>query len=449
LNFEELPEIPGIWLDFVHSRLPISAGTRDLSSLSVPAEALLRQAVWCEDFCRFLEREHGLLPARALANAHRVAQPGTVVVLANLSPGLFGGPARQILKCLTAIKICETLARHNLEAVPVCWIQDSNSGDGRIKSVQLLDSESAIRDLRLEPTGAEDFAPCSLLPENQIHQLLEHISEFGRDTFDPGTLEMIRSSYCGATTFAQAAARLLSVLMEEWGLVLVNSCAPVFQSFMKEKSAGLSGERPPASILQSFLLPVAFCVIDPDEVQSFVDARAGFNAVPLLPPVVWPQASATVVEPRNRRILERYGLELNQLFSGDAAIAKTLLDAIPAKASAKLFELSRETADCVAQLGSLASAGGALEITAAVLRKKIEYQLNRLRQKLEAARNRREETMARHLRRVCNVLAPNGRLQERELAGIQWPLRYSGAVLRWLYEHLDIESFEHQLIFMD
>jgi hypothetical protein len=55
----------------------------------------------------------------------------------------------------------------------------------------------------------------------------------------------------------------------------------------------------------------------------------------------------------------------------------------------------------------------------------------------------------RQISRTCNALAPNGRIQERELGGIQMLLRYSCAALRPLYEKLDILSREHQLIAMD
>jgi uncharacterized protein YllA (UPF0747 family) len=328
-------------------------------------------------------------------------------------------------------------------------MHDSVSGDSALHSIQLLDGESEIRHLKLGSVEEQDFGPCTILAETQILQLFEQILETGRDTSDPDTLEIIRASYRPDTTLAQASARLISTLMEEWGLIVINQSSSGFQSFLRDKAAGVSGATLPKRAIHNLLFPVALCVLAPNEVQAFVEDRAACETFQLLPPQAWPQASATIIELRHRRILERYGLKLNQLFLGKSAIIGSLQAAMPIKALEKLSELNRETHDRVAGLSFPVSAGMDFDNATAALANKIGYQLSRLQQKLESAHKNSQETIARRLHRVCNALTPNGRLQEVELAGIQWPLRYTRAVLHSLYEHLDVEGFEHQLIFMD
>ena len=82
-------------------------------------------------------------------------------------------------------------------------------------------------------------------------------------------------------------------------------------------------------------------------------------------------------------------------------------------------------------------------------RKRILYQLEKLHRLCAAAHIRKEHAVSRQIHRVCSLLAPNRRLQENELAGVQIPLRYSRAGLRLLYEKLNVMMNEHQLISMD
>ena len=111
---------------------------------------------------------------------------------------------------------------------------------------------------------------------------------------------------------------------------------------------------------------------------------------------------------------------------------------LPNSASEKLESLKLAVE---AQLGALVYAGSCKE--------KIVYQLEKLREHFEAARATKQQALRRQMRKACNFLAPNGRVQDMELAGIQIPLRYSRAGLRSLYGKLDILKFEHQLISMD
>jgi uncharacterized protein YllA (UPF0747 family) len=190
-------------------------------------------------------------------------------------------------------------------------------------------------------------------------------------------------------------------------------------------------------------------VIDPYEVHSYIKAQQDFEAFKQKQPMAWPQASATVLDVRSRRTLERYNLDLCQLYSGERDIIERFVAEMPHGASGKLFDLKQETEDRIARLSGLNSAGGDFRKAADSARNKIVFQLGRLRESFEAARKRKQETISRRIHRACNLLAPNGRIQERELAGIQLPLQYSRVGLRSLYEKLDILSLEHQLISMD
>ncbi len=449
LDFEKLPGIPGFWLDFLNSRLPITPAPRDMESLAAGAGALREQAAGCADLVRFLEKAADLHCARTQENIHRLLQPGSLAVSTTLSPGLFGGPAFQLLKCLTVLKVCEELARHRIAAVPICWIRDSAPVDFCAGSIQLLDSDSSIHLLQLQNIEAGSLPSRALLPENQVEGLLEQISEIGRNNFDPETIDIIRASFRPGIVLSEATAKLMAALTEDWGMIVLNHGAPDFPSCTRASIPGVTEGAMPAYVLQSLLTPAVVCVIDYSEIEAYMDAQQTFRALNLLPPLAWPCSGATIVEVRSRRILERYGLDLIRLYSGAEEIIESLCKALPMDVPGRLLDLNQEAGNRVDAVRNLYPSDHDFEKVIAPLRNRIGFQLNRLREKYDASRKGRQETMERHIHRVCNTLAPNRRMQERSLAGVQWPLRYSRNVLRSLYDRLEVLRPQHQLILMD
>jgi uncharacterized protein YllA (UPF0747 family) len=448
LGFELLPGIPEIWLDFLNARLPLAPANRNMDFLAAHADAYRRQAANSEILLRiFAAAAEAGAPVRDALD--RLRQPGTVAVLAGICPGLFGGPAFQTLKCLTALKICEELARRKISAVPVCWIRSFVPATFPGRSIALLDAQSEIQSLTIHTSGAEDFTPWDRLPEREAAALVSRMREIGRDSFDPETLEIIETAYGAGNTYAQATAKLLSAFLEDRGLIVCNSCSPDFRRDLGD-GMSLSGEDSASDyVLQSLCFPAAVCVIDYGEIQEYMDAQQKFRALNLLPPLAWPQTSATVGDARSRKILERYGLDLTQLYFGAQSIMDSLEKSMPTGIAQQLYGLQQEAENRIDKVRALYSSGRGFEKEVANIRERIIFQLNRLREKSDAACKNRSGTTARRMRRVCNALTPNGRIQERDLAGIQWPLRYSRNVFRSLYDRLDIMSSLHQLIFMD
>lgn len=445
MSFEDLPDIPGSWLDFIRSRLPLRPALTSISALLDRARALTEKPIDRHNLCNTLANAGDLCSGRTLDSIQKLRHPESVVVSADIYPGLFGGQTCQILKCLTAIKICEELESRGFRAIPLCWINVSSAGDFAKPSIQLLDSESELHCLELEFSEAgNDFSPLDLLPSNQIGGLLRRIEELGKGIHDPEILQFLKEAYSAETTFAHASARLMASLLKDWGMIVINPQAAEFQSFLDKSARTL-----PSSLVQSAVLPILARVIDPYEVDSYVREQRNFEAVGRMQPMAWPQAGATVIDSRNRRTLERYNLDLSQLFSGQKAIIERFADAIPHQASQKLLNLRQEVEGSIARLRTYSSAENNFEKAAVSARGKILFQLDRLRENFDAACQRKQETFARHIRRACNALAPNGRIQERELAGIYLPLRYSRAILRSVYEKLSILSLEHQLIYLD
>lgn len=465
MKFEELPGIPGIWLDFLRSRIPILSAPSSVKSLVAHADAVVGRRTKNNDLVRALA---GQEPdsSRVLEHIQRLGQPHSVAVVTEIHSGLFGGPVVHIIKCLTAIKLCEELVKEGVSAIPICWINSDSPADFSNWSVSLLDADGEIHSM--------EISPGETIPDH-ISDLISQIGKFGGGDFDTEVLEILQSAFRPGGSLSAASARLISALTRQWGMIVFDPGAPEFRPIISRAVATLQARNSeiqflmqgtastlaglgygsfsttaiPASLIQSLLFPVLVHVTDPFEIRSLANVLPVFEEIGRAQPIVWPEASATVGDVRCCRTLRRYSLSLAQLYSGEEEVLRTLREALPRAAAGKLRSIKSEVETRISELKRLVSEEGGFSKTADSCKEKILYQIDRLEHLLESALNTKEHTASRHIHQACNFLAPHRRLQERELAAVQIPLRYASEGLRHLYEKLDILSFEHQLIWMD
>jgi len=88
----------------------------------------------------------------------------------------------------------------------------------------------------------------------------------------------------------------------------------------------------------------------------------------------------------------------------------------------------------------------ALKETAEQVRGKIDFQLNGLEAKVFAAHKKKSQQTRDKIYRVANSLYPNRTPQERCLNVTGFLARYGIGFVRYLYEHMDAEHTDHQLI---
>jgi uncharacterized protein YllA (UPF0747 family) len=475
LRYEELPEIPRIWIDFLDSRLSFLPGFQAMQALSVQMDAVRRREDLIDEL--FHIRINGQADSPQTAeNIRRLQRSQSGVVIANSCVSLLGGPMFQMLKCLTAIRVCEELEKQNISAVPLCWISDASPVYCTKWGITLPDRASDLHHLQLPDSERMSLSPRDPLPRNEILALISRIEELGGGNFDGETLQALRSVSVSETTVASASARVISELTGRWGMIVLDADAAEFETIMNAALAQALKQADSFGVLfheraaeldnsgyvsrfdqnvalnflkQNSLLPVLACVLDPWEVFSYAAALPVFEKVGLSKPVAWPQVSATIIDARSRRILRRHNLSLPQLYSGEERVVKEIIGGLPHSAIGKLDNLKLEVERCIAGLKTPDFAEDDFMGTVVSHQERVLYQLDRLRRLSAAGHERRGQAVSRQIHRVCNLLAPNRRLQERELSGIQIPLRYSREGINILHENMDIRRHEHQLISMD
>jgi bacillithiol biosynthesis cysteine-adding enzyme BshC len=201
-------------------------------------------------------------------------------------------------------------------------------------------------------------------------------------------------------------------------------------------------------ICQDTLLPTLAYIGGPAEIAYFAQLSIVYPYFDMRLPIIYPRATATLVEERHLKIMEKYQLSLIEFFDNPKNVSDKVVQIV---SEIKLDELFAETTQRINDITNEMKFGlnyvdptllGALETT----RTKIESQFLVLKEKALEAQKRRHETALRQVAKVLNSLYPNGNLQERELTMTHYLNKFGIDFPHVLKNTLSIDAFEHQIL---
>lgn len=226
--------------------------------------------------------------------------------------------------------------------------------------------------------------------------------------------------------------------------------------FSKEELATLARDTPelfsPNVILrplcQDTLLPTVAYVGGPSEIAYFAQIQPVYDHFGIPMPVIYPRASASIVQAGLLRAMEKYGLELPEFFGDTSKITTRVVEQISEIKLDTLFDgVTKNIHDALneAKFGLNEidpTLLGALENISS----KIDVTVNVLKEKSVAAQKRRNETAVRQIEKSVNGILPGGSLQEREINIVFYMNKFGPDFGRWLEEQLDVGEFKHQIL---
>ena len=202
------------------------------------------------------------------------------------------------------------------------------------------------------------------------------------------------------------------------------------------------------SIAQDALLPTVAYIAGPSEVAYHAQLKPVYEHFGVSQPVIYPRASASFLEERLERIMEKYQLNVTEFFDDATSVATKVSEQI---SEIKLDELfSNATAVGHDALNELRF--GIKEIDPTLLgtldgvKSKFDINLGVLKEKAVAAQKRRNEVALRQIERAAATLLPNGSMQEREINLLYYMNKYGPDLVKWLMGELDITAFKHQVL---
>ncbi|MFM8441316.1 MAG: bacillithiol biosynthesis cysteine-adding enzyme BshC [Acidobacteriota bacterium] len=204
------------------------------------------------------------------------------------------------------------------------------------------------------------------------------------------------------------------------------------------------------SVIQDFLLPTVTYFGGAAEIAYFAQSAEVYRVLdrPVTP--ILHRQSFTVIEPKHRKTLEKYGLALTDLFSGiDSMIPKLVESHLNKDGAAKIDDaaaaIEREFARIESEvLGLDQTLGDNL----ARRKRKINYHLDAIRKKFHDAQMRKDGEVRTQVETMFTTLFPNNHLQERSVNVLYFLNRYGESFIDWLYESIDLDEKGHRIVLL-
>lgn len=201
-------------------------------------------------------------------------------------------------------------------------------------------------------------------------------------------------------------------------------------------------------IVQDYLLPTLCYAGGPAETAYFAQVAVVYeHLLGRVTPVI-PRLSATLVEARQAKLLERYELNLPDLFRGPEKFREFVAGKALPQSITRSFDAAAEHLEqaLTAIQPPLEKLDKTLLDAAENAASKMRYQLQSLRDKAARAESRKNTETQRHADELSTLLYPNKNLQEREVGSAYFLLKYGTALLTELKESLQTGCVDHQII---
>jgi bacillithiol synthase len=201
-------------------------------------------------------------------------------------------------------------------------------------------------------------------------------------------------------------------------------------------------------ICQDYILPTFMYVAGPAEIAYFAQIKPVYKYFGMTMPIIYPRASATLIENKINKILTKYNLQLNELSANYEGVLRRVSDEV---SSIKIdFEFNKVTNDLDNLFSNLDIITKSIDSTLLNnlqnTQNKVTHLITIYKDKLFEAQKRNNVTAIDQIEKVNTNIFPKGNLQERELGLIYFLNKYSRSITDKIYHDLDVTCFKHQLI---
>ncbi len=201
-------------------------------------------------------------------------------------------------------------------------------------------------------------------------------------------------------------------------------------------------------ICEDYLFPTGFYIGGPGEISYYAQAIPLYRQFNLQHPIIFPRASATIVEKNIAKILIKYNLSTTDFFKGSDLLKEDLIKSLSDFNLENDFNSAEKSIDETLNLlsESIRKVDNNLQNLTDSTKGKLLHQLNVLKEKSMKAQEQKFDAALRQITKAQNLIYPNENLQERELTLINFVNKYGFDFFDWLYNELDVTEFKHQIL---
>jgi bacillithiol biosynthesis cysteine-adding enzyme BshC len=201
-------------------------------------------------------------------------------------------------------------------------------------------------------------------------------------------------------------------------------------------------------IVEDALFPTVCYVSGPNELAYLGQLREVYGHFGVPMPLMYPRASATILDSAGARFLEKHELPFEALQARDeSALNRLLAASLPESVDRALKEAEESiNQNMAAIIASVPAIDATLEGAAKSTLGKLQHDLAALRGKVISAAKKRDETLRRQFIRAQGQAFPDGIPQERALGSIALLNRYGPVLVQRLVQELPLDLGHHWVL---
>ena len=419
----------------------------------------------------------------------KLANPASVAIVTGQQLGLYGGPLYTLFKIITAIQLAARYERElGIPAVPVFWLEGEDHDFEEIASAAFLQGDDPIKVTyapHLVALMRKAYAPGKTMLQAFVTVINAYVGEenvlfvspddaklkaFSSDLFKRELNDFATSSELLSSTseklpeghHVQVQTKPTNLFLHtENGRVAIDATETGFttrdgrnlalgelEQLLSEDPGQFSPNVVLRPLMQDTVLPTAAYVAGPGEVAYFAQFKSLYTWAGLQMPIIYPRASATIMEKRIDKIVDKFSLSVPAFAEQfDRLFRQVVIDSSDVDvegafkaSSTHLHKAINEIKPVVEQVDrSLVKSSDAL-------RNEMMKEWNRLKDRVLKAERQQQDVVKGQLYRASSNLFPFEIPQERALSPLYFLNKYGPTFGQTLINTLDLDTTTHQVI---
>ena len=203
-------------------------------------------------------------------------------------------------------------------------------------------------------------------------------------------------------------------------------------------------------ICQDYILPTAFYVGGPSEIAYFAQVMPLYQIYDVPAPIIYPRSSATLVEKNISSAIGKFDLKLHEIFADPEKLKDNIVSKLSEGSLEEIFSKSSYEMELIFDKlqEKLFEIDKTMSETGNKYKQNSLNSLNQLKGKALEAQKKKYEITLRQIDKITANLYPDKNLQEREINFLFYANKYGLEVLDRIFEELEINIFEHQVIYL-
>lgn len=217
---------------------------------------------------------------------------------------------------------------------------------------------------------------------------------------------------------------------------------------LMDRAASLSPNALLRPVVQDSMLPTVAVIGGPAEVAYLAQSEAIYRTVLGRMPLAIPRTGFTILDSHSQKLIERYGLTLQDFFHGEEPLRDQIsAKLVPPAVMASIRDTQSKVERAIEKLrADLAGFDPTLAVALEGSGRKIRYQLSKVEHKTGREAMRRNARAAHDAESLYGLIFPERTLQERLYSIIPFLAKHGLDLIDQVYETIQLDCVDHRLM---